>query len=334
MLILAACGSNSNTPGTGTGTLTRVDVDNGIAIATVWTPDSVYVIPDGATVYVSAALTIRPGTVVKLGEDSEFYVKPGAQINAIGSAALPIVFTSLKDDVAGGDTNGDGALSSPGVGDWFQIVASGNQSTFSYCQFLYGNTGLQLNANNLTIADNTFYMNTTGLDASQPHLTGVSISGNTFYSNYSPVLTDSNYAVGSTNVFHYTQGTQTWGNTFQAIQVAGNIEFTTTWSNIEVAYTFNDTGSTTDINAALTLAPGVVVKLGQGDGWDVTPGGTINGFDTAVFTSLKDDAFFGDSNGDLSATSPGAGDWDGIAVIPTNGPTTYMDGLNVYYAAY
>ena len=64
------------------------------------------------------------------------------------------------------------------------------------------------------------------------------------------------------------------------------------------------------------------------------PGGTIDGFDTAIFTSLKDDVFLGDSNGDLNATSPGAGDWDGIAVIPTNGPTTYMDGLNVHYAAY
>jgi hypothetical protein len=329
IFVLVACGSNSKGAG---GTLTRVDVDN-IVVPTVWTANNVYVIPDGATVNVSAALTIQPGTVVKLGQDSELYVHTGAQINAIGTAALPIVFTSLKDDLAGGDTNGDGPLSSPGGGDWSIIVVSGNQSTLSFCQFRYGDTGLQLNANNLTVSNNTFYANNTGLDASQPNLTGVSITGNLFYSNVVPVLTNSNYAVGSTNVFHYTQGAQSWSNTFQAIQVDGSIDVTTTWSNIEVAYTFNATGATIDINAALTLTPGVVVKLGQGDGWTLTAGATLNGFDTAIFTSLKDDSFLGDSNGDLAASTPGAGDWDGIADIRTPGPTLYLDGLNVYYAA-
>jgi len=42
-------------------------------------------------------------------------------------------------------------------------VASGNQSTFSYCQFLYGTYGLQLSAKNLTVSNDVFYMNTTGL---------------------------------------------------------------------------------------------------------------------------------------------------------------------------
>jgi hypothetical protein len=356
ILTLAACGSSTSTPAaggaaggstgspggstgspggsTGTPTFTRIDVTDDISAATTWYATNVYVIPEGSSVYVNAGLTIQPGTVVKLGADSEFSVQPSGQINATGTALYPIVFTSLKDDTAGGDTNGDGDFSSPGMGDWNRIVVAGNQSTFSYCQFSYGNYGLQLSAKNLTVSNDIFYSNTTGLLASQGGYLGISITNNTFYANTNPVVVNSNYAVDSTNVFHYLAAGQTYTNTFQAIQVDGDINTTTTWSNIEVAYTFNGTGGEVDIDAALTLAPGVVVKFGQGDGVLLNPGSTLNGFATAIFTSLKDDSNLGDSNGDLTATTPGPGDWEGIADIRTSGPTLYLDGPNVLYAVY
>jgi len=325
-------GGSTGSPGGSTGTtaFTRVDVTDDIGVATTWYATNVYVIPDGATVYVNAGLTIQAGTVVKLGADSELSISSGGQINATGTSIYPIVFTSLKDDGAGGDTNADGAFSSPGMGDWYGVTVSGNQSTFSSCQFLYGTYGLQLSAKNLTVSNNTFYMNTTALDASQAGSTGVSIVGNTFYANTHAVLANSNYAVDSTNVFHYkTFG----GNTFQAIEVSGDIQTTTVWNNTEVAYTFNDSDATTYVNAALTLAPGVVVKFAQGDSFAVMAPGVVNGMTAADFTSLSDDTLLGDSNGDGSATSPGQGDWDGVSLIPTTGPTTYYDGLNVFYAA-
>ena len=42
-----------------------------------------------------------------------------------GTSASPVVFTSIKDDSVGGDTNGDGTASSPAAGDWGQITVSG-----------------------------------------------------------------------------------------------------------------------------------------------------------------------------------------------------------------
>ncbi|MBI4919703.1 lamin tail domain-containing protein [Candidatus Azambacteria bacterium] len=93
------------------------------------------------TVDAGATLTIEPGVIFKIG-----HTLPALNINGAIAASTtpenPIVFTSLKDDTKGGDTNGDGAASAPQDNDWSQIKffkdSSGN---FTNTLFTYGGNG-------------------------------------------------------------------------------------------------------------------------------------------------------------------------------------------------
>ena len=100
----------------------------------------VYVVSTDMTVASGATLTIQPGAILKFASGKSMIVNKGGTFDSRGTRAFPVIFTSLKDDAHGGDTNGDGGATRPRPGDWRRIYVSG-RANLSHCELYYGASG-------------------------------------------------------------------------------------------------------------------------------------------------------------------------------------------------
>ena len=104
----------------------------------VWRGFNVYCVTGNVAVASGVTLTVEPGAIIKFADGKSLTVNSGATLNAIGTRAEPIVFTSIKDDDYGGDTNKDGDKTWPYPGDWGCVLISGGTIHAAYCRFTYG----------------------------------------------------------------------------------------------------------------------------------------------------------------------------------------------------
>ena len=104
----------------------------------LWALDGLAYWPTGdITVTETSTLTLHPGATFKMSGATDFVIE-GA-LDAVGTPADPIVFTSYRDDTILGDSNANGA--STGVtNDWGGIAFrnTANDSTMSWVELHYG----------------------------------------------------------------------------------------------------------------------------------------------------------------------------------------------------
>ncbi len=108
-----------------------------------------YIASYSVTVASGVTLTLQPGTIIKFASGCSLNVN--GTLDARGTLAAPIVFTSLKDDENGGDTNGDGTKTLPNPGDWIGVYNNGGTVKLTLAKVFYGGYGQYTNQGDASI---------------------------------------------------------------------------------------------------------------------------------------------------------------------------------------
>lgn len=342
-------------------------------------------------------LIIEPGVIVKTyGKDKPALTIEGTLI-ADAPANSPIIFTSIKDDSYGGDTNDDGNTTQPEGGDWLGIAfkpesqnsvlrnvifkfGAGSRSSSQFVESVIKIEEADVILDNITIEDT--YYKTRGIhyenasanltDCMMKNIGGVTIyiegenaggvienclfdaSGAQNGGKYgvkisdgaSPLLKNNKfigniYPVYILSAYPDFEDNEVQNNYYNAITIDAHSVFSkdTVWrKNLPYILTLDlilywpatyiypavSPGST------LTLEPGVVIKPQTRHDYALGIEGTLIAQGTSgepiVFTSIKDDEYGGDTNGDGSASAPSLGDWKQV-VFKSSSSGSILDNV-------
>jgi parallel beta-helix repeat protein len=298
-------------------------------------PGVPYYMASSLQVQAGATFTIAQGCILKFQNGGYLHVY-GTLLAVGGTAAIDnIYFTDYRDDVWGGDTNGDGIATGPAVNWWYGInffSGSSGLSRVDNCKIRYTGYGAGLSLGQYGGCINIFncgpkikrnFMSTSYFGIRlEGVVTGAEVDSNDFgIATQTPVaLSFEAFPSFQNNTFSASD------NGYDAIGILpGTLSANAILPQRNVTAIPNVTyvmlGSVTvPAGISLTINPGIVIKwvtnytyqldvLGTliADG-NAAPGGSI------VFTSVKDDNWGNptDTNNDGSTTVPAQGDWGRI----------------------
>ncbi|MBI5850512.1 MAG: right-handed parallel beta-helix repeat-containing protein [Planctomycetes bacterium] len=282
----------------------------------------VYHATNSLNVPAGQTLTAQSGAVVKFQTQS-FTVS--GTLNCLGTGANPVIFTSIHDDAAGGDTNGNGNATTPAPGQWYGMAFLAASSASSLQHAIVRYTGAGGWAAARVFGASPSFANCSISDASN--------GGLHLDSAARPAMSAGNFAniLGDPAVrgasFAAVPGFT--GNTVTNSPGRGYLRIDDTGITSAVSITADNClgGALVDngnvevaAGASLTLGAGVVLKSYGTSTFTVY--GTLVSNGTAgapvAITSYRDDSWGGDTNGDGSATSGAPSQWYGMAFYATS----------------
>lgn len=270
------------------------------------------------TVPAGQTLTVQAGAIVK--SNAAFFSVSGDLVVS-GTSGSPVVFTSIRDDSAGGDTNGDGP--SVGVpGDWFGIApgATGSIDVLHAAIRFGGRNGLAAvfgQGGGITLLlTEVSHCAVSGMDLNgiraDVHVEGSTFLDNGYYAVQEAAIDTvpgflDNTAAGN-GLGDYLLVTDTSPAADVSVGPANG------FGGVLV---FAAGGSTIPAGVTLTLDPGLIVKWQVASTSYFAVQGTLRMLGTdpspVVLTSITDDDHGGDTNKDgRSYGSPGQ--WVGVIV--------------------
>jgi hypothetical protein len=294
-----------------------------------------YVI-QSATVAAASTVTVDPGVVFKAdrvytGGGGLFTVE--GELQASGTEASPVYFTSLHDDTVGGDT--DNGPTPPAPGDWYGIsVLEGGRATLNHVITRYAGSGggaLFFASGSLQMTDSEIaYSADKGLQVLQDGPASVNVSNSAFVGNvgYAVSLRSAGPTLGG---FELSDNSGT-DNGLDAIYLEGTLDTVVMRANTGLPYAFQSLVA--GAGKTVTVKPGVVFKA-LGDDPDPAALFAVDGVlqvqgtdaSPVYFTSLHDDTVGGDM--DDAPTPPAPGDWAGI-LVRQGGQASLAFGAVVY----
>lgn len=283
----------------------------------------VFVCRDHIVIPKDGRFSLEAGSILKMSARQRIVVN--GDLTLRGSAAKPIVVTSLADDV-GGDTNKDGAATSPKAGDWGSIYSQGQVGKATVLEHVdlryagsYFNASIVNSARDMTMRNVIVRDSSTG---------GVRFLGNRTRGTH--VVTDCRFERVPGLVFDtiaFDSLPACTGNVHgpgsnRAISVEGLCRRNT---RIDIR---NVPERVMHLMSSLSPAAGVTATIGAGLALKCQRSIGINdGFGTLVvdgspsapvaMSSILDDSVLGDTNGDGNATSPTPGSWTGVRLNRT-----------------
>ncbi len=305
------------TPSDGTVVLDRIHSINQSGVFVMWGTTTVVQVRAGAN------LVLPKGTTLKI-ERGRFYVD--SNLTALGTPSEPIVMTSLKDDSFGGDTNKDGNATQPKPGEWqgLQFVSGAGASRLDNVVLRFGGASGSEGAG-IAIHGSAVEVRNSVVDSNL----GAGFYFRGGYVGYPRVvdcLITNNETVAGKNVSWQTtslcSGNTASGNGggdyFILVDERSTVPLVVGPENYPGGALVVATKVRVGGGGQLDLEAGTILKFSnpRDGGFSVSQQGALRAHGTAVrpvvMTSLDDDSFGGDTNGNGNATSPQAGQWGAL----------------------